>query len=50
MYDREEAKYAHPREYYLRVEEHTGDSKWQTCMCRTCQDKREFLAAKIEVE
>lgn len=50
MYDREEEKYAHPKEWYLRIEEHTAESRWQICMCRSCQDKREFLASKIEVE
>lgn len=41
----EEHRYLHKD--YERVEEHTGDSKWQTCMCRSCQDKREGLNAKV---
>lgn len=49
-FEREEARYSHPREWYEVIEEHTADSKWISCMCRSCQDKREFLASKIEVE
>jgi hypothetical protein len=49
MYDRAEAKYNHPREFYAVITEHVAESRWQTCMCRSCQDKREFLASKIEV-
>ncbi len=42
MFDSDEARYIHPREFYKEVEEHTADSVWQTCMCRSCQDHREL--------
>jgi hypothetical protein len=47
-FEREEARYSHPREWYERIEEHTAESRWQTCFCRSCQDKREKLAQKID--
>jgi len=25
------------------IEEHTADSKWQFCMCRSCQSKRALI-------
>jgi hypothetical protein len=42
-FDHEEARYTHPREWYQVIEEHTADSKWQYCMCRSCQDRRETI-------
>ena len=42
MFDHEEARYTHPKEWYKDVEEHTAESVWQNCNCRTCQDVREF--------
>jgi hypothetical protein len=48
MFDREEERYLHPREHHTVIEEHTGESKWQTCMCRSCQDKRERLAQRVD--
>ena len=44
--EREEARYSHPKEFYQDVEAHTAESRWQTCRCRSCQDKREMLATK----
>jgi hypothetical protein len=49
-FNREEERYQHAREYYQTIAEHTAESRWQTCMCRSCQDKREFLASKIDLE
>jgi hypothetical protein len=48
-FEREEARYLHPIEHYTVIEEHTGESKWQTCMCRNCQDKREKLAQRVDI-
>lgn len=28
---------------YEVIEVHTAESVWQTCMCRSCQDRREIL-------
>ncbi len=41
MFDAEQARYIHPWDSYKGVEEHTAESVWQTCMCRSCQDCRE---------
>jgi hypothetical protein len=32
--------YERADENLLPLEEHKGESRWQTCMCKTCQRKR----------
>jgi len=32
-------------EFKNPIEEHTADSKWQYCNCRSCQRKRAYLDA-----
>lgn len=49
MFNPEEARYSHSREWYEKVEEHTAESRWESCFCRSCQDKRERLASKIDI-
>lgn len=49
MSNSEEYRYRHPREAYTTIGEHTAESRWETCMCRSCQDKREKLASKIDI-
>lgn len=45
----EEWRYSHPKEWYKEIGEHSGDSKWQTCGCRSCQDKRQSLVLSNSV-
>jgi hypothetical protein len=49
MSNSEEYRYSHAREWYKTIEEHVAESRWQTCLCRSCQDKREKLTVKIDI-
>ena len=47
MWENEDYRYLHGK--YAVIEEHTAVSRWETCMCRSCQDKRERLTVKIDI-
>lgn len=34
------------RDYALPLDEHTADSKWQFCNCRSCQDYRFLIESQ----
>lgn len=40
MEDNRKLGYIHAK--YEEVAEHTAESVWQECMCRSCQDMREL--------
>lgn len=46
----EEWRYLHPQESYREVGVHKADSRWETCMCRSCQDKRENVSLRPEAK
>ena len=36
-------RYVDPKIEYKPFEEHQAESRWQTCNCQTCQEKRAML-------